>query len=346
MENKEKLIGIIFLLLILVLSGCVFRKQPETKNTDEKVLEVEKETKQIFRSPLSGLEIDEINKDKRPISIMIDNHNRARWQSGLQAAELVYEYRVEGTYTRYLAFYLRNIPEKIGPVRSARPYFVNKALEMDSVYVHVGGSVEAKNDIRRLGIADIDGLSSNKKVFWRESHKKAPNNLYTDLQVLKEEQVKKGYREETNRDYFLFNIEDESIEGKICNEIIIKYLNPNTTKYEYDEKEKEYIRYKDGQLHLEELDNNPIRVKNIIIQELKTRVIDNEGRLSIQTIGEGIGKYITNGKIIDVLWTKGSESDITIYKDLNGIEIKLNPGNTWVQVVDEKSKIEILSEES
>lgn len=336
--------------LILSLTGCFFDKEPEFEviegNIEDRLAKEEEEEKEkVFLSPLSGLAIDEKDMDKRPIAVMIDNHNRARWQSGLQAAELVYEYRVEGSYTRYMAFYLRNTPEKIGPVRSARPYFVTKALEMDSVYVHVGGSVQAKSDIKTLGIADIDGLNVPKKVFWRESHKKAPNNLYTNMEVLVEEQLRKGYRDERNRDYFSFNEKDEDMDGQVCNGIIIRYLKPNTTKYEYDKAEKNYIRYKDGQVHLEELDNKPIRVKNIIIQEAGTRTIDNEGRLSIDVIGRGRGKYISNGKIMDIEWIKDTKRGKTTYKDLSGNEIKLNPGNTWVQVVDLNPNIEILSEE-
>ncbi len=59
-------------------------------------------------------------------------------------------------------------------------------------------------------------------------------------------------------------------------------------------------------LHIDELDNSTIKAKNIIIQEAKTKVIDKEGRLSIELVGEGKGKYITNGRGIDIRWSKKS----------------------------------------
>jgi len=94
------------------------------------------------------------------------------------------------------------------------------------------------------------------------------------------------------------------------------------------------IRIKDDKLHIDEIDDEPITAKNIIIQEAKTKVIDNVGRLDIQLIGEGQGKYITNGKVIDIKWVKKTREDKTLYYTLEGNEIILNPGVTWIQIVD------------
>ena len=79
-----------------------------------------------------------------------------------------------------MAIFLINDPESIGPIRSSRPYFVSALLEYDPVYVRVGGSPEAKRDIKELKIADIDGLSSSNKVLWKNRRlvKGRPITLY------------------------------------------------------------------------------------------------------------------------------------------------------------------------
>lgn len=138
---------------------------------------------------------------------------------------------------------------------------------------------------------------------------------------------------------FKFKEDESDIEGITATMVRINYRKDNTTEYNYDLEEKLYKRSKDGKLHIDEADETPIVAKNIIIQEAKTKVIDNEGRLDIQLVGEGQGKYITNGKIIDIKWVKKSRQDKTIYYNLEGEEIVFNPGVTWIQVVEPKTEI-------
>src|SRR5699024_7174678 len=123
--------------------------------------------------------------------------------------------------------------------------------------------------------------------------------------------------------------------------VVINYYKDNTTEYSYNPEEKLYYRKKDGKDHIDELDKSSIVAKNIIIQEAKTRIIDNEGRLEIDLIGEGKGKFITNGKGIDIKWSKESRNKKTYFYDENGKEIILNPGITWIQVVRTEPDIEV-----
>ncbi|WMM23496.1 DUF3048 domain-containing protein [Tissierella sp. MB52-C2] len=345
MKLKTKII-LLAVCIALVSTGCKKEKIEEsigleTPDDEAKEIQEEEPEKVGVPSPLSGIYAEESKINRRPVAIMFDNHNGARWQSGLKDAEIVYEALVEAPYTRYMGIYLINDPESIGPIRSARPYFITSALEYDAVYVHVGGSAQAKTDIKSLKIADIDGLSSSNKVFWRKSHKKMPHNLYSSMEVLRTTQEERKYRLDGEYKPFKFNEDDMEIEGNIANNIIIKYRKNNTTEYNYDTENKIYTRKKDDKFHIDESDETPIVAKNIIIQEAKTKVLDNEGRLDIQLTGAGEGKYITNGKVIDIRWAKTSRNDKTIYTNLEGEEITLNPGVTWIQVVEPKTEIEI-----
>lgn len=307
----------------------------------EEVEEVEIIVKEGIPSPLSGIYGEEEKINRRPVAIMFDNHPRARWQAGLKDAEIVYEFLVEAPYTRYMGIYLMNDPEALGPIRSARPYFITASLEYDGVYVHVGGSPQAQSDVKSLKLADIDGLSSSNKVFWRKSHKKMPNNLYTSMEVLRSTQEDRKYRLMGEYTPFKFKEDEEDMEGLEAKNVIIHYRKNNTTEYNYDSESKDYKRKKDGENHIDEIDSSSIVAKNIIIQEANTKVIDNIGRLDIQLIGEGKGKYISNGKYIDITWSKNSKASKTIYYDLNDEEIILNPGITWIQIVEPNTVIEI-----
>ncbi|MCF6466533.1 DUF3048 domain-containing protein [Clostridium sp. Cult2] len=350
MKTKKNLIYLT-ILFILLLAGC--KKEnvrdiedeiiKEGENIKEENIVEEIVVKEGVPSPLSGLYASEDKVNRRPIVVMYDNHPNARWQAGLSQAEIVYEFMVEAPYTRYMALFLINDPESIGPIRSSRPYFITTLLEYDPVYVRVGGSVQAKRDIINLRIADIDGLSCSNKVLWKnkEVNKKAPHNTYTSMEVIRRTQREKGYKETGNYKGFKFNEVDADIEGFSAGKILLNYYKNNTSLYIYNPDERVYYRQKDGAVHIDEFDNSPIIVKNIIIQEAKTKIIDNEGRLSIDLVGEGKGKYITNGKGINISWLKKSREDKTYFYDELGKEIILNPGVTWIQVVNTNPDINI-----
>jgi hypothetical protein len=189
---KRRLILII--LLMVFLCGCAketIRPEEEVPETNE--LEEEKETEteeteeepdpNMIVSPLDGLRYYPEDLSKRPVALSIDNHPKARWQAGISQAEIVYEVEVEHPFTRYLCIFYAKEPERIGPVRSARPYLIYYALEYDGIFVHVGGSDDAFIEIKRLGVAEVDGLYSG--ALWRyyDTGKYAPHNVYDSQKV-------------------------------------------------------------------------------------------------------------------------------------------------------------------
>lgn len=356
MSKKASLAIILLLLTFISITAC----SKEGKNTNgpdiitneenndisQETEETEKNEEEIvlsdgIPSPLSGIYGQEEKVNRRPVAVMFDNDPKARWQAGLSQAEIAYEFLVEPPYTRYMGIFLLNEPVLIGPVRSARPYFIAILLEYDPLYVHVGGSEEAKADIKKYQVADIDGLYSG--AFWRNTKtgKRAPNNLYISMDEIRKEQERLKYKETADIKGFSFNIKDTDIEGIDATEVLIKYYSNNTTKYEYDSENKVYKRYKDGKLHIDEADEKPIIAKNIIIQEANTKIIDSEGRMEIQVIGEGKGLYITNGKCQNITWKKKSLNDKTKFFDEKGNEVKLNQGVTWIQFTKPDPVIEI-----
>ncbi|HLR33792.1 MAG TPA: DUF3048 domain-containing protein [Tissierellales bacterium] len=324
----------IFLILGLVLSMFLLSSCTKLDNITES--EEEEEILEHVFSSLSGLKTSEDRIKERPVAIMFDNHPNARWQSGLSDAELVYEFKVEHPYTRYMGIYLIGEPELLGPIRSSRPYFVTTLLEYDSIYVRAGGSQEAEKKIKELNISDINGVSDSMEYFWRESStgKESPHNLYTSMEFIRKAEKEKGYNKQNNFQGFRFNEEIIAIDGFDVNNIEIKYNKSNTTKYVFDKGKGNYTRYKDGELHIDESNEEPIIATNIIIQQVNSNVTDEEGRLDMTLIGEGNGIFITQGKGMFITWEKESISEKTYFYDDLGEELKLNPGTTWIQVTD------------
>lgn len=340
-----------FILIFITTSLIACAKAPEPTQEPEPVAEIPVEIPEPepepeivvpegIQSPLSGIYGPEEVVNGRIMAIVFDNHPAARWQAGLKYAEIVYEYPVEGTFTRYMGLFLLNHPDgQIGPVRSARPYLVTKAYEFDAIFVHVGGSEAAKSDARNLKVAEIDGLTSSPRVFWRESSKKAPNNLYTSMDELRKVQKDKGFRDKSEIEGFIFVGEDVPMTGSPANNVEIIYNKSNNTRFEYNNESETYLRFKDGKPHVDESDGSQLKADNIIIQKTNIKVLDNEGRLGIAVEGEGSGLYISRGLSQEITWSKKSRSGKTFYFDSSGNEIQLKPGITWIQIIGGNSSV-------
>jgi len=349
---KKRLV--LLILILLLLCGCAqetakpednipetneLEEEPEPIETGEAEEEIDPN---MIISPLDGLRYYPEDLLKRPVALSIDNHPGARWQAGISQAEIVYEVEVEHPFTRYLCIFWSKEPERVGPVRSARPYLVYYALEYDGIFVHVGGSDDAFIEIKRLGAADIDGLFSGALWRYNDTGKYAPHNVYTTLESIRKEADRYGYRTEFSFEGYSFNEKDEKLSDGFkvssAKKINIRYNAYNTTDYIYDEENNIYLRYKDGEEHIDELDKKQISAKNIFMIEASKTVLDDEGRLYLGTVGQGKGIYVTNGESIPITWEKVSEKTrLRFYTDDK--EVKLNPGNTWIQVVNSLDRV-------
>ncbi|MFW5888424.1 MAG: DUF3048 domain-containing protein, partial [Patescibacteria group bacterium] len=132
-----------------------------------------------IKDPLNGRIIKNDGNSNTPVAIMIDNHKNARPAYGIDKADIVFEAEVEGSITRYLAIFndYKEV-EKIGPVRSARPYFINWASGVSALFVHCGGSPQALATIARSGIKNLDEFYKTSR-FWRDKTLPRPHNIFT-----------------------------------------------------------------------------------------------------------------------------------------------------------------------
>lgn len=341
--GKRLIIGVL-LVVVMVSSSCsknVSQEESGKTITDDEIYgleEAEDDSNKVI-SPLNGLKYYPEELSRRPVAVSLDNHPDARWQAGLNSAEIIYEFEVEYPYTRYLAIYLAKEPELVGPVRSARPYIIYYAMENDAIFVHVGGSEDAFAEIKRLGAADVDGLYSNAMWRYSDTGKFAPHNMYTTLKSIREEADRFGFRDRDEVNFEKYNFNEKSIKlsekysSSDAKKINITYNKENTTDYIYDEESKLYLRFKDNQKHLDELDNEQLKAKNIVVLETSKDILDSAGRLYLETIGSGNGIYFTEGQSCDIIWKKDSEKDRTEFY-IDGEDLYLNPGNTWIQIVD------------
>ena len=269
----------------------------------------------------------------RPLSIMVENSEGARPQSGLDKANIVYEVLAEGGITRFLAIYYDQDAEEVGPIRSARPYFVSKSLEHQAIYAHAGGSEEAYNFIKEEKIDDINEFVDF-QPFWRSIDRKPPHNLYTSTIKLRKEANKLGYIEMIKKQEYQFEIDrNERLTGGETDTIVIPYNNIYKITYKYQPESMKYLRFMNDEPHIDAKTKEQLAVDNIIIQFAGSKVIDEEGRLAIDFIGKGKGLLFFKGSAEEIIWEKQDLTSKTIFMYKEGDRIALTPGNVWIQIV-------------
>lgn len=349
MKNKKTMILLIVLaILVIIAGGLLIYKVINSKKT---VQTIENGTETNDSNALvvqkqSNIKI--FNGTDRPIAVMIDNHSGAWPQANLNKAYMVYEIVVEGGETRLMALFKGQNLEKIGPVRSSRHYFLDYALENDAIYVHHGWSPQAQSDISSLGVNNINGIQESSTSFWRVKDKSAPHNLFTSTENILKIAERKGYSKTSNKKSVLNYVANEvemPSTAVSATSVTIPHSNLQTVKYEYDEQTKTYKRYARNKLQTDYVTGEPVTTKNIIITMCENYTLsdsENKGRQGLKNIGTFKGYYITDGKAIEIQCTKNARDEQTVYKDLNGKEIEVNDGNTFVNIcpIDAKLVIE------
>ena len=347
----KKILIILLILLIILLTGLLGIEIANTYIQNKQQTENEQENVIIETEPIvEEKEVQIFNGNERPIAVMIDNVGDARPQAGLNEAYIVYEIIVEGNLTRLMALYKDVELDKIGPIRSSRHYFLDYALENDAIYVHFGWSPKAQSDISSLKVNNINGMAESSKSFWRVRDKRAPHNAVTSTEKILEIAKRKGYKTTSEKESVLNYITDdvELTEGISATNITIPYSSSYKVTYKYDEETGRYTRGYNKTTQKDWDTKELVTTKNIIITFAKNTTLNDgtsKGRQNLSNIGTLDGYYITNGKAIKIKCYKSSRKAQTVYKDLEGNEIEVNDGNTFIQIVPLSSKVVIKGEE-
>lgn len=292
------------------------------------------------KSYLTGRNVPASVGRRRPVAFMMDNVEEACPQSGIGNAGVVYEAPVEGEITRLMAV-IENYDglDKIGAVRSCRDYYIFYANEFDAIYSHFGQAAYALPYFEQNVIDHLNGLELDGTVYYRTSDREAPHNAYTSYDRLQSGIQTAGFRENYRDGYtghYLFAPDGQEItldNGTDARIVRLGNFTYNEPWFEYDEASKEYKRFQYGAAQVDELTGKQLTCTNIILQYSDYSPYDENGYLNIDTTSGGSGRYITRGRAVDVQWSKDSPWGPTRYYTADGQEIQMNPGVTWVEII-------------
>ena len=329
------------ILLLLIIIGVVTCIILLKLNNNEKIEEKENISDEKKEEKVEEkLKILDLESDSRPYAVMINNISTVwDYQCGLEDAYLLYEVIVEGGYTRLMAVFKDKNLDRIGSVRSSRHYFLDYALENDAIYVHFGWSPQAQSDITSLGVNNINFISYNGYTRDYSLGLATEHTAFTTTSKIMDGANYYGYRTTTNEkpllDYSVKSIDLSNLEGAIpANYINIVFSASRSTSFEYDSVNKVYKRFQNTLIHKDYVTGEQYTAKNIITYKVNNYTIsgDNKGRQTIDNIGSGTGWFISEGYAVPITWEKSSRNSKTIYRYTNGTEIKVNDGNTHIEI--------------
>lgn len=333
----------IFLFGMILLTSCSKNEQAAENIEEEPNVETEEEEMFERTFPLTGVPTNE-EIDHRPIAVAVNNAPQARPQSGLNEADIVYEVLAEGgNITRLIAIYHSEKPDSIGPVRSARGYHIELSNGYDALFVAHGWSPEAQVMLERERRADfLQGLYHDGTYFKRSSDRVAPHNSYITYKSAWEGLSEKGYDMYREIEPLSFLTEEEIAEliGENGKKVSIQYNDYNVS-YTFDENENVYYRSSDGIETADYVTGQPLKVNNVFIVEMYHQVVDSEGRLKIDLTSGGEGILLQNGIYQYVQWENRNGRILPV---INGEVVKFVPGKTWINIVQNLSKVTLLDE--
>ncbi|MFC7687379.1 DUF3048 domain-containing protein [Ureibacillus sp. GCM10028918] len=321
---------------ICLLGGCGNKEEvtEENKSTTEEVMPVTGDIDLPYVTPFTG-EVIASEVTRRPILATINNYPDARPQSGIAAADVIYEMLAEGDVTRFLALFQSEIPEDIGPIRSARDYFIELAAGLDAFYIAHGYSPEAQQLLANNIVDHVNGMQYDGILFQRSSNRVAPHNSYFPGKNIEMAAEKMStsllYQKKVS---YTFYKEDESVNiGTEAESVAIKYSHNDSfnSLYTYGREHNTYTRQSGNVLTIDELTNEPLALSNVLFFEMHHSVIDSEGRREIDLTSGGTAYVFQQGFMREVRWE--NIDGVLKAVEMDGSEVKLVPGKTWIHFV-------------
>ncbi len=342
-----KRISVLFLCLILCFAvGCSKNKEKLSVDDGDLIKEETSVSDELYVNNLTGIkELSKDIKDRRPIAIMVNNISKAQSvQTGLYDADIVYETEVEGGITRLLAVY-KNIAEtkKIGTVRSARYAYIDLAAGHNAVYVHHGQ--DEVHAVPHFNVVDHFAVGTNNGGGRESNGLSSEHTLYAYGDKLFEAIKKQGISvtDSNSKNWVNFASEEEKLTFEnTATTVKVPFSASYVTNFKYNAESGKYVRYSGNTERKDYVTGKSIEFKNVFVLKtaIKSACSCKAGHVDVG-LESGEGYYVVNGTYTPIKWSKGSAKNGFKFTNVDGTELKVNTGNSWVCLVKSVAGIDL-----
>ena len=289
-------------------------------------------------SDLDGVAAPAELAHRLPLGLMIDDYKNARPQSGFSSASIVYQAMIDDSSDRYMMVFQEGTTTDVGPVRSARPYFVYWAAEYKALYGHFGGDAQALQRVIPAMAANIyneDDLSGGSCPYHRITTRVSPYNAYTNSAALIRCAAARNYPATYQNLPVRTFTEDAPASARPASQsVTIPYL-AETIGYQYDPATNAYLRLVNKQLQVDPANKQQVIARNIVVMFQAYSIVPSLDKLRPNVVNVGSGKAIVfeEGRAITGTWKKTSNTALTLLYDATGNVIPLVRGEIFMQSV-------------
>ncbi|MFN0073996.1 MAG: DUF3048 domain-containing protein [Chloroflexota bacterium] len=282
-----------------------------------------------------------VESHARPLAVIIENAPDARPQAGLSQADLVVEAMTEGGISRFMAVFSSQEPAVVGPVRSARHYFVALAAELGAPLVHFGASPRGYEEISTTKLPTVDGITGN-GPFWRDPRRAAPHNAYTSVA---------DARASVSTQWPSARIETMAVLGNqltpwsapsVGRHISLAFRPwQYRANFDFDEARQMYTRSTDGEIQRDAAGGVPLQAGTIAILTIPGPIVDASGRLDIALRGEGDLILVSLGTAERGRWLKRSSAEPLHFVSATGQSLTPPRAPLWVEIVQPETQVDV-----
>jgi hypothetical protein len=298
----------------------------------------ELEPEPVYYWPLTGEQAPDGDATRsRVVSVKIDNSSAARPQAGLGEADVVYESLAEGGIPRFNALFHSSLPDRVGPVRSARLSDTYLVPQYNALFAFSGANQTVRDAISAAGVDDL-GMESYPALYERDPSRSAPHNVFASIAELQAAAVGAGYETAVAPRGLVFGaVPEEFADAPTASSLEIPFSGGNDATWMWDEAAGSWQRNVAGTAHADEGSDAPYAADNVVVmlaETVETAMRDSAGSvvLDIRLDGSGDAIVLRGGRRYDVRWTSSPDTPPR-FATADGTELPLAVGRTWIEVL-------------
>ncbi|MBC2900440.1 DUF3048 domain-containing protein [Streptomyces cupreus] len=262
------------------------------------------------------------------LAVKIDNIRRARPQTGIAAADIVYVEQVEGGLSRLMAVYATKLPKAVGPVRSARESDLELLRQFDEPTLAFSGAQRKLLPLIDKAPLNAQPPGETSGAYYRGTDKPAPHNLYLRPARLLSSAPGPGALTTTG-----FRYGAAPSGGTADTSETVRYPAASFT-FSWSESRGRWLVSQDGAPTVQ-TDGKRLAPATVVVQYVKIRKSDyhdSNGNYTpyTETVGSGKAKVLRDGRAYDVGWKRATPTDGTEFTTEHGSPVNFAKGQVWV----------------
>ncbi|MFD4256373.1 DUF3048 domain-containing protein [Streptomyces sp. NPDC058534] len=261
------------------------------------------------------------------LAVKVDNAPEARPQTGLEAADVVYAEPVEGGLSRLMALYATELPEEVGPVRSARESDLELLRQFDRPTLAFSGAQSKLLPLIEKAPLRAATPGEAPDAYVRDDDRQAPHNLYLRPGELPAEPAGAG----ALTTGFTFGEAPEG--GRAESSRTVRYPSTSFT-FTWSGSEDRWLVSLDGSpartADGERLAPATVVVQHVTVRESAFRDFRGSNSPYVESVGSGRAEVLRDGRAYDATWKRGTAADGTSFTNGDGAALNFAEGQVWV----------------